>query len=81
MNFCGLINARAILVEKQLLYYLTKTWGDKGLHIFEDISLKVNLIRELEFELVVYQEEWTTTFMYKNIICFFSFAFIMKCTK
>ena len=37
-----LFNAKAILLEEQLWYYLTHSWEDKGVHTFpKSISLKV----------------------------------------
>ena len=32
--FLGLFNAKAILLEEQLWYYLTHSWEDKGVHTF-----------------------------------------------
>ena len=49
MNLYGLFNAKAILVEKQQWYYLTHS--NKRVHTFPmGISLKVNLITQLEFK-------------------------------
>ena len=50
-----LLNAKFILLEEQLLYYLTHIWKDKGIHTFSNgISPKVNVIVRLEFELAYY---------------------------
>ena len=40
-----LFNAKAILLEEQLWYYLTHSWEDKGVHTFpKGICPKVNVI-------------------------------------
>ena len=50
-----LSNAKAILLEEQLWYYLTYSWEDKGVHTFPNsICPKVNVIARLEFELAYY---------------------------
>ena len=47
-----LFNAKAILLEEQLWYYLTHSWEDKGVHTFpKGICPKVNVIARLEYEL------------------------------
>ena len=52
INFCGLLNAKAILHEEQLWYNLTHSWEDKGVHTFtKGICPKVNVIARLEYEL------------------------------
>ena len=46
-----------MLVEEQQWWYLTPSWGDKGIHIFlKSISLKVNIIACLVFELTYFEE-------------------------
>ena len=46
-----LFNAKAILVKEQQWYYLTHNLGDKGIYTFpKSISLKVNIIVQLEFK-------------------------------
>ena len=53
--FNELFNAKANFVEEQLWYYLNYRWWDKGIHTFpKGISLKVNAIMLLEFELAYY---------------------------
>ena len=55
INLWGLFNAKAILVEEQLWYYLTHSLKDKKAHTFyKSISLKVNIIARLEFEFLFY---------------------------
>ena len=55
INFRGLFNAKAITVEEQLRYYLTHSWGDKGVHILpKGICPNVNEMVRLEFELACY---------------------------
>ena len=44
----SVIDAKAILEEEQKCFYLTHSWGDMDAHY---LSLKVNLIGRLEFEL------------------------------
>ena len=52
INFHELFNAKAILVEKQQWYYSAHCWTDKGFHTFhKDISSKVNVMVQLEFDL------------------------------
>ena len=54
-TFFMLFNAKAILVEEQLWYYLTHSSEDKGVHTFpKGICLKVNVIAPLEFKLAYY---------------------------
>ena len=49
-------NAKAILEEEQLWYYLTHSWMKKEFHTSsKDISPKVNVIARLEFELGYYE--------------------------
>ena len=55
MNLHGLFNAKAILVEEKQWYYLTHIWISKGVHAFlKIISLKMNVIAWLEFELTFF---------------------------
>ena len=50
-----LFNAKAILLEEQLWYYLTHSWEDKRVHTFpKGICLKVNVIAWLEYGLAYY---------------------------
>ena len=50
-----LFNAKAILLEEQQWYYLTRSWEDKGVHTFpKGICPKVNVIARLEYELAYY---------------------------
>ena len=43
--FFRLFNAKAILLEEQLWYYLTHSWEDMGIHTFpKSICPKVNVI-------------------------------------
>ena len=50
-----LFNAKAILLEEQLWYYLTHSWEDKGFYTFpKGICPKVNVITRLEYELTYY---------------------------
>ena len=52
---CRLFNAKFILQEEQLWYYLTHSWEDKGVHAFpKGIFPKVNVIARLEYELAYY---------------------------
>ena len=60
-------NAKAILTEGQLWYYLANSWEDNRVHTFlKGISPKVNAITRLEFEpvnldvAVQYQSHYTT---------------------
>ena len=54
-TLCRLFNAKAILLEEHLWYYLTHSWEDKGVHTFpKGICLKVNVIARLEYELAYY---------------------------
>ena len=55
IHLCKLFHAKAILLEEQYWYYLTHSLEDKGVHTFpQDISLNVNVIAWLEFELAYY---------------------------
>ena len=55
LDFLGLLNAKAVLVEEQQWYFLTHNWVDKGFHtLFKFISLKVNVDAQMEFELSYY---------------------------
>ena len=48
----SLYNAKSILVEKQLWYYLTFIWSRKEVDTFhKSISSKVNIIMWMEIEL------------------------------
>ncbi len=48
-------NAKAIVLEEQLWYYLTHSLEDKGVHTFpKGICPKVNIIARLEYELAYY---------------------------
>ena len=76
INIRGLFNPKAILVEKQKWYYLTYNWRDKGVHNFlKVISVKVNIIRQLEFELAYFEatvqplhpEEYHSFYLYIDI--------------
>ena len=50
-----LFNAKAILQEEQLWYYLIHSWENKGVHTFpKGICLKVNVIVQLEYKLAYY---------------------------
>ena len=50
-----LFNAKAILLEEQLWYYLTHSWEDKGVHTLpKRICPKVNVIARQEYELAYY---------------------------
>ena len=52
INLICYFNAKAILLEEQLWYYLTHSWEDKGVHSFpKGICPKVNVIALLEYEL------------------------------
>ena len=53
INYHGLFDAKAILVEEQQWYYLSYIWvRDKGVHTFsKNINLKVSIIARLEFKL------------------------------
>ena len=56
-QYSWLFKAKTTLLDEQLGYYLTRNlgWVDKGIHTFsKGISLKVNLINQLEFELAYY---------------------------
>ena len=49
-------STKATLVEKQLRYYLTHKWGNKGVDTFhKSISPKVNVIAWLEIELAYFE--------------------------
>ena len=46
---------KTIFVGEQQWYYLTHSWGDKGVHTtLKNICPKVNVIARLEFELAYY---------------------------
>ena len=46
-----IFNVKAILGEEQQSYYLTQSWGNKGVHAFpKHINLKVKVIARPEFE-------------------------------
>ena len=52
ITFHVLLNAQAILEEKQQWIYLTHCWEDKRVHAFrKDFNAKVNVMAWLEFEL------------------------------
>ena len=52
----GLFSAKTILAEEQSWYYLTYSWGNKGVRTFpEGISTKVNVIARLEFEFTYFE--------------------------
>ena len=52
INLCGLYNAKAILLDEPMWYYLTRSWENKRVHTFpKGIYLKVNVIARLELEL------------------------------
>ena len=56
IKLCELFNAKAILVEEQPWYYLTHSLEDKRVHAFSNgISLKVNVIMRLDFELAYFE--------------------------
>ena len=56
INLWRLFNAKAVLQEEQLWYYLTRRSENKGVHIFpKGICPKVNVIKRLEFELTTIQ--------------------------
>ena len=58
INLLRLFNAKTILIEEQQWYYLTDCWRDKRFHTFTKIiSLKMNIIMQLEFELAYYNLE------------------------
>ena len=49
------LNAKAILLEEQLWFYLTHSWEDKRVHTFpKGICPKMNVMVQLEFELAYY---------------------------
>ena len=53
--FNGISTFVGYLMPKQLWYYLTYRWEDKGVHTFpKGISPKVNVIVRLEYELAYY---------------------------
>ena len=55
IDLLGLFNAKSILLEEQLRYYLTHSCEDKGFHAFpKSICPKMNPIAWLEFELAYY---------------------------
>ena len=46
---------KPFLIEEQQWYYLTHSWVDESIHTFsKDITLKVNIIAQQEFELLHY---------------------------
>ena len=50
--FVSYFNAKAILQEERLWYYLTHSCEDKGVHTFsKGICPKMNVMVQLEFEL------------------------------
>ena len=55
------VNIKAMLVEEQLWYNLTQTWGESnGVHTFpKGISLKVNVKVQLEFKLTMTSQSST----------------------
>ena len=55
LNFLSYLMLKSYLVEDQYWYYLTQTWEDWRVYIFsKDISPKVNIIVQLEFELAYF---------------------------
>ena len=57
-----LFNAKTILLEEQMWYYLIHHWEDKGVHTFlKGICPKVNVIERLEYELAYYDSTLTIT--------------------
>ena len=51
-----LFNAEAIFLEEQKCYYLTHSWGNKGVRTFPNgISQKVNVIKRLACKLDYYK--------------------------
>ena len=59
INFRGLFNVKAILVEEPLWYHLNHSWKrDKGVHAFpKGICMKVNVIVWLKSE-ITYHDVW-----------------------
>ena len=54
INLCRLFNAKAILLEEQLQYYLTHSSEDKGVYAFaKGIFPKGNVVARLECELAL----------------------------
>ena len=45
--------SKSSFIEEQQWYYLSHNWQNKGAYTFlKDISLKMNVIARLEFELI-----------------------------
>ena len=69
INLRELFKSKAILIEEQQWFYLTHSWGEKGVpmvlvHTFpKGISPKVNAIARLKFELA-YNESVVQHFSY-----------------
>ena len=57
INLCGLSNAKDVLVEEQKWFYFAHNLGeDKRIHTFlKSISLKVNFLAQLEFEIANFE--------------------------
>ena len=54
-NFIGYLMPKPFLVEEQLWYYLTNSWGNKCVHTFsKNNSPTMNTIAQLEFEHAYY---------------------------
>ena len=52
LTLMGHLIPKPSLYKKQLWYYLTHSWKDKGVNTFpKSISLKVNEMARIEFEL------------------------------
>ena len=78
-NLRGLFNAKAFLLGEQQCSFLTHSWEDMGVQAFpKGISLKVNVIAWLEFELTHYD----VAVQYRGIRGFMSFprVFVLKWT-
>ena len=76
INLCRLFDAKAILREEQLWYYLTHIMENKGVHIFpKGVCPKVNVIARLEQELTYYdstvhlRKQFTLLINLRNCYC------------
>ena len=78
INLCGLFNTNSILVKGQNWSYITHTLVDKGVYTASKvISLKVNVIARLDFELtydntavqLVIHCATRTYFYFQSVVC------------
>ena len=74
-----LFNAKAVHVKSKKLYYLTHSFGDKGVHIFVGgVGLKVNVQARLEFGLTSRLQSSTLSIIPREPLLGLSFKFSSK---